>query len=88
MESLALSIKGLPCVVDRHKGHGECSIVGPVARLVDEVLAKLNMPMLDIWTPNRSQDMRGEVTAEEMRWNLFESKPVSLRYMTRREAMK
>ena len=87
VESLALAMKGLPCVVNRGKGHSECSIVGPVARLVDEVLARLEMPMLNIWTPNLSQDLKGVIAAEEMQWNLFESKPLSLRYMTRKEAM-
>ena len=86
VEKLALEMKALRCVVDRGKGHGECSIDGPVARLVDEVLARLDMPMLDIWPPDLNQDpMR--VNAELMTWNIFESKAVSLRYMTRKEAM-
>ncbi|PUU83589.1 hypothetical protein B9Z19DRAFT_1176134, partial [Tuber borchii] len=57
VEGLALAMKALPCVVNRGKGHGECSIVGPVARLVDEVLARLDMPM-DFWSPGWRQEAR------------------------------
>ena len=87
VEKLALEMKALRCVVDRGKGHGECSIVGPVARLVDEVLARLDMPMLDIWTPDLSQDPRDGIVNQELQWNVFESKAVPLRYRTRKEAM-
>ncbi|PUU83592.1 hypothetical protein B9Z19DRAFT_897916, partial [Tuber borchii] len=42
VENLAQAMKALPNVVDGSDGHGKCSIVGSVVRLVDEVLARLD----------------------------------------------
>ncbi|PUU83586.1 hypothetical protein B9Z19DRAFT_896671, partial [Tuber borchii] len=47
VESLALAMKDLHCSVKVDRGHGGCSIIGQVARQVDEVLARVDR--LDIW---------------------------------------
>ena len=90
MENLAQAMKELPSAVDRSNGHDECSIVGSVVRLVDDVLARLDR--LDIGDSIVSTWGSGPMDAcavKEMSWgNLFGLKPISLKYTTRKEAMK
>lgn len=64
VESLALAMKGLHCSVKVDKGHGGCSIIGQVARQVDEVLARVDR--LDIWDSMWGQgEARGKGLKEE-----------------------
>ena len=62
VESLALALKGLHCSVKVDKGHGGCSIIGQVARQVDEVLARVDR--LDLWDSMWGQD---EATGKGLR---------------------
>jgi len=56
-------MKSLHCSVKVDERHGECSIIGQVARQVDEVLARV-LDGLDIWDFVWMQD---EATGEELR---------------------
>lgn len=90
MENLAQAIKTLPCAVDQRNGHSECSIVGSVVRLVDEVLARLDrLDIGDSIVSHWGLGLMDACAVKEMSWgNLSGLKPVSLKYTTRKEAMK
>ncbi|PUU83588.1 hypothetical protein B9Z19DRAFT_1118940 [Tuber borchii] len=89
VENIAQAMKALPNVVDGSDGHGECSIVGSVVRLVDEVLARLDRwDIGDSIFPTPGLGLMDACAVKEMSWeNLSGLKPMSLRYTTRKEAM-
>ena len=90
VESLAIGIKSLSCTVSWDKRHEECSIVGEVARRVDEVLAGLDK--VDVWDSTWGQGRSRENYGDEVRmWPIeaeFELEPVYLQYTTGKDSIK
>jgi len=81
VESLAISVKSLPCVVSWNEKHQQCSIVGEVVRRVDEVLARLDR--IDVWGATWGQGSGGKDAEEGRIWPVsfgFPFETVSLRY--------